>query len=189
MNQERITAELKKALDEKRFKHILGVRDTAVEMAIRFDADVEQAALAALLHDCAKNLSFEELFSVAQEAELALMEIDRQVPELLHGPVGAVLASNRYEVKDEVILEAIRSHTLGSTNMSVLDKIIYIADMIEPGRDYPAVASLREVARKDLDEALLACFDQALHYVINNGFLIHPRTIEARNAIIWSKRR
>lgn len=188
MNQEEIIAKLQTMLDQKRFLHTLGVRETALELAALYQVNQEQAAIAALLHDCAKNLPFPSLFEEAQKASLFLEDIDYRVPQLLHGPVGALIAHRDFGVTDEAILQSIRVHTLGSINMSDLDKIIYIADMIEPSRKYNSVKELRELASLNLEQAIISCIDASLHYVINNGFLIHPQTIDARNFLIWSKK-
>ena len=188
MNQEEMIAKLQTMLDQKRFLHTLGVRETALELAALYQVNQEQAAIAALLHDCAKNLPFVILFEEAQKAGLLLKDIDYKVPQLLHGPVGAIIAHRDFGVADEAILQSIRVHTLGSINMSNLDKIIYIADMIEPSRKYQSVCELRELANLNLDKAILACFDASLHYVISSGFLIHPQTVDARNFLIWSKK-
>lgn len=132
---------LKKQLKPKRFKHTLGVIDCAVDMAERNGADVKKAELAALLHDCAKNYSRDELLSVAGRCRIPLDDITLKEPQLLHGPVGAVVAREEYGVTDSEILDAIAYHTTGREDMTLLDKIIYLADFIEPSRDYPGWTS------------------------------------------------
>lgn len=171
-------------LTEKRYRHTLGVSAVAEQLARRYGVPTEKASLAGLLHDCAREFSTEELFVLANKRGMVFTEIERYTPVLLHAWIGAELAAEKYGVADPEISRAIRLHTTGGAQMSKLDRIIYLADMIEPGRDFPAVASLRQLAERDLDQALLAAFDQSILYVIKKGQLIHPDTILARNEIL-----
>jgi len=103
---------------------------------------------------------------------------------LIHGPVGAKIATDLFKITDRDILSAIEYHTYGKKNMTKLEKIIYLADLIEEGRDYPGVEELRALAERDLDRAVLKALDNSIIHVIAKGGLIHPNTIEARNYII-----
>lgn len=177
--------QLEPHLKPKRFAHSLGVVDSAAEMAERFGADVHQAKLAALLHDCAKNFTDEEMLATAKAAHLDIDPITKVEPQLLHGPVGAVVAKRDYGITDPAILSAITYHTTGREHMTLLEKIIYLADFIEPSRDYPGVDTLREAcAGDDIDKALLVSFTNTIMYINSIGGLIHPRTVNARNALI-----
>lgn len=180
---------LKQTLKPRRFIHTLGVIESAEQMARHFNIDNEKARVAALLHDCAKNYTNEKMLDIARAAKLPLDEITLAEPQLLHGPVGAVVARQIYGIKDEAILSAIAYHTTGRENMQPLEKIIYLADFIEPGRHYPGVESLREACKEDdLDEACLMAFSNTINYINAIGRLIHPRTINARNALILKKK-
>lgn len=175
---------LSKCLTEKRFLHSLGVSITAQQLAKRFGASVEKAKVAGLLHDCARAYKVQQLFALAQKLHLDVVAIERHAPILLHARIGAVLVRTKYQIEDEEIQQAIRLHTTGGTNMSLLDKIIYLADMIEPGRDFPAVGAIRALAEENLEQAVLAAFDQSILHVLACNQVIHPDTILARNEIL-----
>ncbi|MFZ5641291.1 MAG: bis(5'-nucleosyl)-tetraphosphatase (symmetrical) YqeK [Bacillota bacterium] len=175
---------LREMTDDARYNHTLGVVEFARELAGVYGVDHRQAEAAALLHDCARCLSPRDLLATAEGQGLPVDELERAVPELLHGKVGAFFARTRFGVDDRAVLRAIELHTLGAREMTQLDKIIFIADMIEPGRDFPGVEALREVARRELDLALLKCFDSTIRYVMEKQQYIHPQSIDARNAVL-----
>lgn len=175
---------LSKRLTEKRFRHSQGVSQEAGELAGRFGAPPDKARLAGLLHDCAREFTAAQLLDEADKLGVELTEIERRTPVLLHAIVGAELVRSRYGVDDPQIARAIRLHTTGGADMRRLDKIIYLADMIEPGRDFPGIGALRKCARIDLDQAMLAAFNQSLSYVLEKNLLVHPDTIAARNEIL-----
>lgn len=153
-------------------------------MARRFGVDERAAYTAGLLHDVAKALSPEALLKAAEGSGIVVDEIERRSPGLLHGPVAAVWAQRELAITDQAILDAIRYHTTGRAGMSPLEMIIYTADLIEPGRRYPGVEALRELAGTDLAAACRAGLDQTLRYCLDRGWLIHPRSLEARNALL-----
>ena len=175
---------LSQALSAKRFQHSLGVSQAAAELAARFGADAETARLTGLLHDCARAISSNNLLQMAKVFAIVVNDVEQCQPVLLHAPIGAYLAKTEYGVEDPHVFQAITLHTTGGPNMSKLDKIIYLADCIEPNRNYPGVEKLRKLALEDLDAAMLAAFDQSLHFIIEQGLLIHPATIEGRNDLI-----
>lgn len=180
--KEKLQHELKPA----RYTHTLGVEKTAKKLAKFYGADVEKAKVAALLHDCAKGMKLEKQQEEAVRAELAIVNDDQifQSPNLMHSYVGAYLARREYGVYDPEILSAIRSHTVGNTNMSLLDKIIFLADYIEPGRCFPGVDELRQLAYTDLDQAVLQAMNGTVAHLAQTGQTIHPETIQSRNALI-----
>ncbi|MCM0758307.1 bis(5'-nucleosyl)-tetraphosphatase (symmetrical) YqeK [Sporomusa sphaeroides DSM 2875] len=184
MEYNQVMDKLSQVLSAKRFQHSLGVSQTAGKLAGRFGVDVQTARLAGLLHDCARNISSDSLLQKAEAFAIVMNDVERCQPVLLHAPVGAFLANTEYGVDDPDILAAIRLHTTGGRTMSTLAKIIYLADCIEPGRKFPGVDKLRRLADADLNAALLAAFDQSLYYVIEQGLLIHPATIEGRNYLL-----
>lgn len=179
-----ILSEVREHLSPKRFQHTLGVKDTAIYLARLWKADESKAEIAALLHDWAKEYTDADLLKYAKEFNLPLSEFDTVTPQILHGHVGARMVSERFKIYDFDILSAITYHTLGADNMSLLDKIIFLADMIEPGRDFPEVVRLRELAERNIDEALLAGFDSTINFLLLRKAIIHPQTISSRNHLI-----
>jgi len=175
---------LKTMLDFKRYEHSLGVQKTAVEIAQRHGADIEKASIAGILHDCAKGFSDEKLLKSAELAGIEVNDVERRSPQLLHGPVGAYIAQVEFGVEDADILHAIRYHTTGCENMSLLDKIIYVADYIEPCRNFPGVDELRKTTFGNLDKGVIMALDNTLKYVIERGQLIHILTVKARNFML-----
>lgn len=178
--------QLRGMLDPERYEHSLGVRDTAIELARAHDLDAAQAGLAGLLHDCARCLPGEKLLELAAQFGLALHPVDRTLPLLLHAPVGAELARRDFGVQDRSVLRAIAVHTLGDPAMSGLDKVLFVADKVEPGRRMAGVEEIHALALQDLDRALLACYDMSLEYALRLGDPVHPQMVEARNKLILS---
>ncbi|NGP62220.1 bis(5'-nucleosyl)-tetraphosphatase (symmetrical) YqeK [Paenibacillus thiaminolyticus] len=166
-----------------RWQHTQGVMDTAVILARRFGADPEKADLAAILHDVAKYWTTDRMERVIREENLppVLLEYDKQ---LWHAPVGAVVAARDYGVQDEEVLDAIRYHTSGRAPMTLLDKIVCLADYIEPGRDFPGVDRIRELAGQDVNLALIAGFDSTIGFLLSQRRRIFPLTVTARNRLI-----
>ncbi|KNZ40970.1 bis(5'-nucleosyl)-tetraphosphatase (symmetrical) YqeK [Acetobacterium bakii] len=187
MNKRKIDQLLKKALPKKRYQHTMNVVEVAKSLAVRYNCNVKKASLAALLHDCAKNFSDEELIKYAEANGVRVDSVSRHDPQLLHGPVGAIVAENTYGVQDKTILNAIRYHTTGRKNMSKLEKIIYLADFIEPGRTFPGMDKLKSLAFEDLDQAVIMALSDTIRYVALSDALIHKRTITARNDLIIKK--
>ncbi len=175
---------LKKMLRPKRFDHSVSVARTAFSLAEKYGYDTSRAELAGLLHDYARDMSENDLLTVAENKGLISHPVERQVPVLLHGPVGAVLVKEDLGIIDNEILQAIACHTTGAPGMSLLAEIIYLADMIEPLRDYPGVDDLRSLAGSNLQAAVMAGLEASISYCIEAGKLIHPKSIEARNDIL-----
>ena len=184
MDNKNLAASIKQVLHPKRYKHTVGTAETAVKLAGLYGSDALKAETAALLHDIAREFSGKRILELCRENSIDIDDIEKVGPDLLHGKLAAGLARQRYGGKDSEILNAIRFHTTGRGKMSILDKIIFIADMIEPGRDFPGVTELREMAFKDLDRAVLAGLDSTIRYVLDRGLLIHPNSIEARNSLL-----
>ncbi|PKM83025.1 MAG: phosphohydrolase [Firmicutes bacterium HGW-Firmicutes-14] len=178
---------LKGMMSEKRFRHTLGVAETAVKLAVLYGADRDKAETAGLLHDIARDLSTDRVLEVCKKHSIVPDEVEKKVPELLHGPAGACLAKELFDVSDREILDSITFHTTGRKNMTVLDKIIFIADMTEPGRDYPGVDLLRQESYRDLNSAVLAGLNSTILYVLGRDLLIHQASIEARNSLLVNR--
>jgi predicted HD superfamily hydrolase involved in NAD metabolism len=181
---EEIRKKLAKTLSAKRLKHSVGVSTTAVRLAGMYGADPEKACLAGLVHDCAREMSNNILLQTAGAFGIVVTDVDKCEPVLLHAPVGAAIACRDYGVLDAEVLQAIVWHTTGGPVMSLLDKIIFLADFIEPGRSYPGVDRLRVLADYNLQDALLAAYDQTLEHLIAKRGLIHPATVAGRNALL-----
>lgn len=184
MNFDQLLPILTQKLPPRRLRHSLGVAETAVGLAKQYGGRVETARMAGLLHDYARDLPSDTLLEVAEQAGLITCSVERLMPDLLHGPVAAWLIPRELGIKDSEVLRAIALHTLGAEEMALLDKIIYIADAIEPGRKYPGVEYLRQLVKVDLDQALLAGYNQTIKYCLDRNYLLHPRTILARNTLV-----
>lgn len=172
-----IEKKLKKMLTEKRLKHSYGVADTAREMAKRFGCDEEKAYLAGLIHDCAKNLKDDETVKLLRKNGYSEEEIDTLVPPVRHADAGVFVAVREFGIDDTEILSAVKLHTTGGPGMTKLDKIIYVADFIEPNRtEIPPLSRAREAAGTDLDEAVRVCAMSTLEHVSTTGQKLNPRT-------------
>ena len=168
---------LQNRLSPKRFEHTLGVEYTCCALAMRYGADMNQARIAGLLHDCAKHYSGEKLLQKCKEYHLPVSEYEQAFPELLHAKVGAYLAREKYGIEDEEIIQAIDCHTTGKPDMTLLEKILYIADYMEPNRDRaPHLKEIRELAFSDLDACLLRILSGSLQYIKSTGSVIDPQT-------------
>jgi len=178
MKHEKMLYKLKKALDSQRYEHTLGVEETARQMAKCFGEDEEKAALAGLLHDCAKCLPLEKMVKAAKGEKLD--EVMRESKALMHAVAGRCMARELYGVEDEDVLSAIRWHTTGRAQMTALEKIIYLADMIEPSRKpYPGLEELRKLCFEDLDGAMRFALLSSLAHVQAQGKTLHPDTLAA----------
>nr|WP_317945720.1 bis(5'-nucleosyl)-tetraphosphatase (symmetrical) YqeK [Carnobacterium maltaromaticum] len=168
-------------MSERRFKHVLGVEEMAIALAGRYGASLEAASIAALTHDYAKERDSDEMREIIQREGFPL-ELLEYGNEIWHGPVGAYLVQKELGIDDEDILDAIRHHTVGASEMSLLEKIIYVADYIEPGRDFPGVAEARKLAITDLDAAVAFETKHTLLYLIEKNAKICPLTIATYNS-------
>ena len=157
---------MEKALDPKRYEHTLGVAYTAAALAMRYGEDINNAILAGMLHDCAKCLTNEKRLIICEKYNIAINDAERKNPYLLHAKVGSFLAMKKYGVTDKDVINAILNHTTGRPGMSLLEKIIWIADYIEPGRKQaPNLALIRKLAFEDLDQAFLTALRDTLEYL------------------------
>lgn len=184
MNIEQMDMMLKQSLKPERYIHSVRTMKEAITLAEHYGEDIDKAAVAGLIHDCAKNLLDDETLEYCRVNGIKPSGVEKKQVYLLHGEVGAIIAREKYGVEDASILNAIKHHCTGYSNMSMLDKIIFLADYIEPGRTHGGVDVIRELAYKDINKALVSAFDGTIRYVIEQKGLIHPNTIEARNNII-----
>lgn len=169
-------------LKYKRIPHVLGTEQEAIRLAERYGADVEKARVAALLHDCTKKLNMEEQLALCSHYGIELDELEQKALKLLHAKTGAAIARDVFGV-DEEIYHAIWWHTTGHAGMTLLEKIIYLADYIEPSRDFPGVDKLRKVCYEDLDKGLLMGLDMTIQEMTEMGNPVHRATVEARDAL------
>ena len=169
-------------LHPRRVPHVLGTEQEAIHLAERWGADVDKARRAALLHDCTKKLNLEEQLAVAERFQVPLDEMERREIKLLHAKTGAGIAEAVFGT-DWEITEAIRWHTTGKGHMTLLEKVIYLADYIEPTRDFPGVAELRKRCYENLDAGLLLGLEMTIREMEERGAPIHPKTLEARDAL------
>jgi predicted HD superfamily hydrolase involved in NAD metabolism len=168
----------RRRLSEKRYGHTVRVADTAKGLAQIHDLDPGRIRLAALLHDVAREMKPEEFLRLAEEWDLTIREPERQSPKLLHAPVAAELARRELGVEDEEVLAAIRAHTVGRAGMRPLALALYVADKIEPARDYQSVERLRKLAREDLREAAAEALRRAIVHNERRDRPIHPSSRE-----------
>lgn len=177
MTRAEIKCKVKQTLSEKRYEHTLGVEYTAACLAMRYGADMEKARLAALLHDCAKQISTQEKLDACARYHLSVSEYEKKNPELLHAKLGACFAKELYGVEDEEVLSAITWHTTGKPDMSLLDKILYIADYLEPNRDQADdLPEVRSLVFVDLDACLFRILEDSMDYLASRNFVIDPMT-------------
>lgn len=162
----KIRKAMEKSLDNKRFEHTLGVAYTAAALAMCNDVDTESAIVAGLLHDCAKCLSNDKKISMCEKRNLNISEVERRNPSLLHAKVGSFIAMEDYHIDDIDIINAIMNHTTGRPDMSTLEKIIFVSDYIEPGRNKAKnLESIRKLAFENLDKGLLKILEDTLVYL------------------------
>lgn len=174
------------AMSKKRFEHVLGVEKAALFLAEKYGESQKKASVAALTHDYAKERSDEEFKKIILDYDYDL-DLLNWNNAIWHGVVGAKLVEIELGITDESILQAIRLHTTGAAQMSLLDKIIYVADYIEPGRDIPGIEEARTIAQRNLDEAVAYETKHTLKHLIDINAPIYPKTIETYNRWVAKK--
>jgi len=165
-------------LKPSRVAHVLGCRDTAVKLAKIWGADETDAARAALLHDITKALDGPLQLALCRAYSMELNNFSVQNPKTLHALTGSMVAQQIFG-ENEAVVSAIRSHTTGKANMNTLEKIIYVADYMEPNRDFPGVEELRHLASTDLDKALKMGLEMTLNLLVQQGREVSPESLEA----------
>ena len=185
----KINNDLKKALSEKRYSHSVGVMKKAEELAKIYNIDTDKAKLTGLAHDIGKEFSEEEMLKYVTENNIEIDNIEKINVGLLHGKIGADICKKKYGFTQDM-QDAIKYHTVGNVNMDLLAKIIYIADKIEDGRKYndeekmKTLEKIREIAKKDINLALIFSIDSSMIYTIKKGKLIHIDSVLLRNKLI-----
>ncbi len=179
---EKYSRKLKKYIDENRYFHTQGVRFTAASLAMAHGIDYRKAELAGLLHDSAKCIPDTKKLRLCEKNGIAMSDVERENPFLLHAKLGAYIAEEKYDVHDPEILDSIRSHTTGKPAMTPLEQIIFIADYIEPRRNKsPNLAAIRRMAFRDLDETCYMILKDMLLFLQSRSSKIDPTTMEAFN--------
>ena len=176
MTEQKARRLAKKRLSAKRYQHTLNVRRMAVKLAKRWGADPEKAALAALLHDTAKELPREEMLQILNDNAIMAENAQNRPSPVWHGICAAILAQTQWGVEDEEVLSAIRCHTTGKPGMSILDEIVFLADMTSAERDYPEVDYLRKLEKKDIHQAMREALEMNLHWLEESGKPVDEET-------------
>ena len=184
-SRKELIAKVKEQVSEKRFKHILGVEQAALELARANDYELEKASVAALVHDYAKERSDSEFKALIVQTGLE-QDLLNWNNFIWHGVVGAEIIKKELKITDEEILNAVRRHTVGAKEMTMLDQIVYVADYIEPGRDFPGVDQARQLAAESLRAAVEFETKHTLLYLMNNDKTIYPAAIFTYNAYVAS---
>ena len=177
--KKKISDYIEKNLSEKRRIHTEGVRKTAVMLAEKYGEDVDKAEVAALCHDMYRGINIDLLNDYVNQLGLDKKYLDN--PNLAHGKIAAVMIKKEYGIDDQDIINAVSFHTTGRAGMSELEKIIYLADAIEPGRDYQSVNQLREAVDRGLNEALIMSLERTIEYVRQQGHFLDEDTLKARD--------
>lgn len=177
-----ISRKLSKILKKDRYNHTLGVMYTAASLAMCYGADIRKAMTAGLLHDCGKYLSAEEQILLCRKKNISLTESELEMPALVHAKLGAYLARHEYGITDPDILDAITYHTTGRPDMTLLEKIVYIADYIEPNRkEIPGLDQIRRIVFTDIDRAVCLSAGSTVRYLRNGGKAVDPMTVNTYN--------
>lgn len=187
MNIEEMQQLLQASLPSKRYRHSLRVYACALEVAAAHKLPAEKIAVAALLHDCGREVGTSASIAKARELGIDIDAVELRQPILLHAKLGVYNAVHKYGVEDKEILDGILYHSTGAAGMSTLAKVVYLADMIEPGRDFPGVEELRRLTRKSLDKAMLVAYSNTIRYLLDEGLLIHPACIDGYNELLAAK--
>lgn len=178
----KILKKLQKELDAERYQHTLGVMYTAASLAMCHGEDIEHALIAGALHDCAKCIPGREKIKLCKKYNLEVTLVEEKNPSLLHAKLGAYLAQKKYDIVDQDILNAIKSHTTGRPEMTLLEKIIYIADYMEPGRtELPNMSEVRTLAFKNIDDCLYRILEDSLVYLKSRDLPIDIMTEKSYN--------
>ncbi|MCH1625008.1 bis(5'-nucleosyl)-tetraphosphatase (symmetrical) YqeK [Fredinandcohnia quinoae] len=187
MDRNKALGIVKQQLTEHRYLHTIGVMETAIELANKYGADPQKAELAAIFHDYAKFRPKEEMKKIIIEQNMS-QDLLVHNTELWHAPVGAFLVETEVGINDHEVLNAIKYHTSGRMNMSILDKVIFLADYIEPGRHFPGVEEVREIAKYDLDTALILSLRNTIQFLLGKTQPVYPDTVLTYNALLLGKK-
>ena len=184
MDRNKLLKKLGEMLSNRRLEHSLGVSQTAAALALRYNLDTAKAELAGLLHDCARDMGESTLLEVARGLGITITPEDEATPILLHGPVGAMMARDSFGVTDLNILNAISLHSTGAPGMGPLERVVFMADKIEPGRKFKGVEGLRAAVDNDLNGGMISFLAHFINLSTTKQMFIHPRTISTWNWLV-----
>ena len=185
IDTKQIIEKLNTMLKPKRLEHSINVAKCAIKLSEIYGYDKEKAYLAGLVHDCAKYFTKEQIDSYVEKYNIELDPLEVDNIALSHSIIGSFAIQDVFNIQDMDIINAVRYHTTGRENMSTLEKIIFMADMIEEGRNFPGVDELRKLSfNGQLDKALITSLNNTIKFVIDNDQLIHPRSVKARNYLM-----
>lgn len=185
IDTKQIIEKLNTMLKPKRLEHSINVAKCAIKLSEIYGYDKEKAYLAGLVHDCAKYFTKEQIDSYVEKYNIELDPLEVDNIALSHSIIGSFAIQDVFNIQDMDIINAVRYHTTGRENMSTLEKIIFMADMIEEGRNFPGVDELRKLSfNGQLDKALITSLNNTIKFVIENNQLIHPRSVSARNYLM-----
>ena len=179
---ENLYSDLKGKVSSTRYNHIMGVLSTAKEIGKKYNVSQEKIEIAVLLHDILKEQEIRKLRELCAGYNYVELENGAE-SEIIHGFAAAVYAIEKYNIYDVNILNAVKYHTIGRKDMSLLEKVIYIADGVEPGRTYPEVKKIRELLKNDLDRAIFHEIENKILYLLNNNKTIHPMDLKTHPAV------
>lgn len=185
-NREELLARVRAQMHEKRYQHTLGVAQSARELAERYGADPDKAEFAGLLHDYCKCWPVEKMFEILVRHDMPTELLEGE-KELWHAFAGAIVIQYDLGVTDPDILQAVRYHTTGRAGMSLLEKVVCVADYIEPNRSFPGVEKIRALADKDLDAALALALGGTIQFLIEKQKTVYPLTLTAYNDLVSRK--
>lgn len=183
MEREEALKLVKAQLTEHRYQHTLGVMETAISLAKQYGADEKKAELSAIFHDYAKFRPKDEMKEIIRTQGFPQDLLDYNA-ELWHAPVGAYLVETEAGISDAEVLDAIRYHTSGRPHMTLLEKVIYLADYIEPGRHFPGVDEVRGLAKESLDKALIKSVQNTIMFLMKKNQMVYPDTFHTYNDLI-----
>jgi predicted HD superfamily hydrolase involved in NAD metabolism len=183
-NIEKIKEYLRSNLSEHRYLHSENTAATAEALARLYKADSNKAYIAGLVHDCTRELDMDTQQQLISLLKIEVDKLTLSTRELLHAYTAEYVMKTQFEIFDEEIISAVRYHTTGKENMAILEKIVFLADVIEPTRSFPGVDNIRALSKENLNMALIAAFDSSIRYLIGKEAEIHPNTFFARNYIL-----
>lgn len=186
MDQSKMLQLVKKRLPDNRYAHVVGVLNTATALAIRFGVPQEKAQVAAILHDVAKFSDKEWMKSIMEKEAMDPLLLEYHA-ELWHAPVGAYVAAYEFGVEDEDVLNAIRYHTTGRAGMSDLEKVVYIADLVEPNRKFKGVEELRQLKEQGLDVMMEACVKHSIDFLVSKNQPVYPDSLKCYEYFVQQK--
>lgn len=183
ITREQLIHRISEMMSQERFEHVLRVEKTALQLAEKYDADLERVSIAALLHDIAKEQSDEEMrdLIISENLNLNLLQFGNAI---WHGPVGAIVARREFHIENDEILDSIKQHTVGAQEMSLVAQIVFVADYIEPNRKFSSVKKARQIADESLAKAVRFKLIETIKHLIEIEEKIYPKTIESYNAWI-----